>query len=274
MVQGFHDAEVSECNISSLPEYHCSLQQNRVLIFSLFYFSINPSNDRSRMVQTHPDDQLRRQPKHFWKVHAKYDTSVQEYRERLQTANFTLTKRCSKRLRARLPVLDSRAQRGMLIYEKCTYRELRTFCKQRGINAGTDRSVPKTQLIRLLETADTTCVFPFFEGLPPEMRLRIYAFSFQFFRHDVQSANVKPEPQLILYHMYYKDPGQHNPWNTTGPDMVRTSEDQQDNRAYSVLKLCPPPLSHICGLLRREVLPLFYTKSTLVSSPQNLRYLL
>lgn len=75
----------------------------------------------------------------------------------------------------------SRQQRGMLIYDRCTAEELRTFCTSRGLEcpkkARTISQVAefrKTCTDRLENLDDNGCLFARFLDLPPELRVRIY----------------------------------------------------------------------------------------------------
>jgi hypothetical protein len=127
----------------------------------------------------------------------------------------------------------------MLLYDKCSYPELHSFCEQRGIDTGAGHTV-KADLVHSLEATDDASVFPSFEELPAELRLRVYCFSFQFFRHETLASS------------YIK----------SGARYERRAEISRD---CDVFKLPPPPIARVCRLLRQEALPLFYERDRLVS---------
>lgn len=129
-----------------------------------------------------------------------------------------------------LPYLCTRAQRGMMSYHKCSVKELRKFCKTRGLHVDTRTNwtakdvqrLDKDSLRRILEYSDEHAKFTKFLDLPPELRLMVYEYSF---------------------------------------DVVQGSENKDWRE--KVFGLEPPPIASVSKLLRREVLPQFYAPGKL-----------
>ncbi|GIZ49454.1 hypothetical protein CKM354_001248400 [Cercospora kikuchii] len=70
--------------------------------------------------------------------------------------------------------IESRRQRGLLIYDECREEELRKFCEERGIRL-LRSSNNRAGMIASLELADDQgTTFDRFLDLPAELRLRIY----------------------------------------------------------------------------------------------------
>lgn len=123
----------------------------------------------------------------------------------------------------RLRKLDSRLQRGLLVYESCSLEELKNFFLNRGVHAGRlsearSESHAKRNLISRLEAADEDAEFEYFLDLPAELRVRIY----ECYLSQLRSTTKK-----------------HFPGHGYGP--------------YT-----QPPLSTVSRLVRKEVLPEFY----------------
>lgn len=217
------------------------------------------------MVQTHTSSRLRTSPQNFWKLHFSPTTTLAQFRRNLLKTSLHISSPCPRRLRLKLPFIDSRAQRGMLLYEICTLTELFTFCHDRGISTShINRRVIKSDLIQLLEAADESPVFQFFEELPPELRLRIYGFSFEFFRHEDQ---VDSPPGWDRHYIF--SPKDLLPettttgWTTEADDLTLFA--RKDLKDYDIFRSPPPPVSRVCRLLREEATSLFYQGMTLVS---------
>ncbi|KAF7195847.1 hypothetical protein HII31_02864 [Pseudocercospora fuligena] len=121
--------------------------------------------------------------------------------------------------------LHLRAQRDLLVYDKCTVEELQKFCTARNISYQVSKSRSKKQnvkvLVARLEETDESMVLEKFLDLPPELRVLVYGHYFA----DT-FAFLQTQPQ----------------WNTY----------------YFTREFAQPPITMTSSLLRRESLPEFY----------------
>lgn len=80
----------------------------------------------------------------------------------------------------RVYAMQSRKQRNMLLYDRCTADELRTFCISRGLLSSDVTARRNVTMIRaacidrLERYDDEECTFSKLFDLPPELRLRIF----------------------------------------------------------------------------------------------------
>ncbi|CZT19157.1 uncharacterized protein RCC_05003 [Ramularia collo-cygni] len=159
---------------------------------------------------------------HWWKLN---DQSNRQSDARLtslgfgflSTRNFACIRKTSW---SRVAYLCTRAQRGMISYDKRLIGDLRQFCKERDFQMF--KNLKKKELIELLERKDEEATFPRFMELPPELRIMIYEHSFD-----------------------------------TSIDHSGSSQ-WQEWRASSFYTI-PPRVTYASKALRQESLPIFYT---------------
>ena len=130
-------------------------------------------------------------PSHdYWKLTSRQDISVRGYKERLNAAKYYYAKSAT---RLRLADMLARCERGLLSYDKFDKAELRTFCVQRGLEAG--RSLEKkNDVLDLLESEDEENTFDRFLDLPPEIRNQICSLYFSTFE-----PLRRPYPPPVTY---------------------------------------------------------------------------
>ncbi|KAM0715356.1 hypothetical protein Q7P37_008854 [Cladosporium fusiforme] len=98
--------------------------------------------------------------KDYWKIGIGYGT-IQRLIERLERRGY----RCNRTMnRQRALYLHSRAERGLMFYDKLTKHELQMFCHDRKLLTS---KATKNDLKHELERADETATFDHFTKLPP-----------------------------------------------------------------------------------------------------------
>lgn len=147
---------------------------------------------------------------------------------------------------ARMRVHISRADRGLMSYEKRSVAELRSFCISRKILMPHMAKSTAAALVSRLESEDEAgTTFGQFLDLPPELRLLVYEHYFD----DIQDR---------FHRGQFQGDGPH------GRERDRLCE---TNKLMS-----PPPMAQTCALLRKETLPLFAKSFRLnVNLSQSLR---
>lgn len=84
-----------------------------------------------------------------------------------------------------------RWQRGLLSYDACSSKELKTFCSQRNVKVS--KKPLKKELVDCLEDEDEMATFDRFLDLPPELRNRIYSLHFD----SIDTPLNLPQPPPI-----------------------------------------------------------------------------
>lgn len=148
--------------------------------------------------QLHVDGGDIKSRENWWKLEAKRNTTkpsilAKSGRDFLESRHFTFLKSSSLH---RLRYLCTRAQRGLISYDKRPVAELRRFCTQRGIQVPT--KVYKIILVLFLERDDEQVTFPRFMELPPELRVMVYGFSFNVLRGTPRALRAANETLKLM----------------------------------------------------------------------------
>ena len=152
-----------------------------------------------------------------WKLVEIGSPTSKYWREKLGEKNYLFNK-CSNAARMRVHI--SRAERGLMSYEKRSVAELRSFCVNRKISILGLANSSRALVARLEGEDETGTTFRRFLDLPPELRLHVYE--------------------------YYLDDIQGRWW---------LRRDDRPCLTYTLLS--PPPIAQTCALMRQETLPLF-----------------
>ena len=110
-----------------------------------------------------------------WKLQSRQTPTGTEIKRYFQQRQIAFRKSSNiERLREQY----TRVVRGLVVYDKCSVEELRSFCSNRGLPMTATASRGKAPLIQLLEEADEDVTFDKLFALSAELREMIYEFHF------------------------------------------------------------------------------------------------
>lgn len=113
----------------------------------------------------------------YWKIRPSDVYSGDKLKSDMKERGF---KGLSSARKKRLLQATSRMNRGLLSYDGCLPRELKSFCVQRRLLLAAElMNLRKRELVNVLERADDEARFPRFLDLPPELREWIYKLYFR-----------------------------------------------------------------------------------------------
>ena len=178
----------------------------------------------------------------YWKLDAPFLPTGTHHREKLKAKGYHFNKSSNA---ARMKVHISRADRGLMSYEKRSMAELRSFCISRKILMPDMAKSSATALVSRLESEDEAgTTFGQFLDLPPELRLLVYEAYFDDIRDRFHPSDIQGD------------------WvhGRTRDGLCETNK-----------LMSPPPVAQTCALVRKETIPLFAKSFRLnVNLSQNL----